>query len=416
MIIQGTRIRNTKVVAADYISEGLILYLNSRNSRSWPGSGTTWYDLSGNGKNATFYSNPSRQDTGQYANEGTPVDGSTLLHNGDIYFDGTAGTGQYYYAGGPNLSTNLTTWTINIWFKVNSFVSTSELPAIFTGIFTGYQVPKGSSVNFTLAFYDGVTTNDNQVHGGFYDGHNGTGGWHQTAGAAVTAGTWYNGTVTYDQNTINLYINGNLVQSLASGPSTNIISDVGYRVARRWDGWDSFDGYVPVVMAYNRALTPAEVEFNYNAFKNQIGNLYRYYKFQLSAVKNDAYANGCWQISEFQLLNKGQVVSMAGASASSPGATYNVYGEGPERAIDTYLTSKFCCQSGVAYPLIIDMGQAVAADSYTWGTANDVSARDPASWTVQVSNDGTNWITLSTVSGFTATESRDTYVGTIWTL
>ena len=42
------------------VSEGLVLYLDAANSRSYSGSGTTWSDLSGNGYdfnvNASAYS------------------------------------------------------------------------------------------------------------------------------------------------------------------------------------------------------------------------------------------------------------------------------------------------------------------------------------------------------------------------
>jgi hypothetical protein len=207
--------------------------------------------------------------TGPGVVEGTVIDGSTLVSGGDIYFNGTSGTGQYQYAAGPNLSTNLLTWTISAWFKANSLVSTSELPAIFTGIYTGYNAgsPFGQSVNYTLAFYNGVG-NDNNLYGGFYQ----PGSWQlSTPGAAITPGTWYNGVVTYDGATINFYINNTLVSSKSGVYSTSLVSGLGYHVARRWDGYDSFDGYVPVVMAYNRPLTTDELTQNFTAYRGQYG-------------------------------------------------------------------------------------------------------------------------------------------------
>ena len=36
------------------ITNGLIGHWDSSNLKSYPGSGTTWYDLSGNGYNATM--------------------------------------------------------------------------------------------------------------------------------------------------------------------------------------------------------------------------------------------------------------------------------------------------------------------------------------------------------------------------
>jgi hypothetical protein len=39
------------------ITDGLVLALDAASSRSYPGTGTTWTDLSGNGNNATLNGN-----------------------------------------------------------------------------------------------------------------------------------------------------------------------------------------------------------------------------------------------------------------------------------------------------------------------------------------------------------------------
>ena len=38
---------------------GLLLHLDAGNTKSYPGSGTVWYDLSGNGNNFTLYNGVS---------------------------------------------------------------------------------------------------------------------------------------------------------------------------------------------------------------------------------------------------------------------------------------------------------------------------------------------------------------------
>ena len=43
---------NTSVVR-----DGLVLYLDAANSKSYPGSGTTWFDLTGNNNNAILNGN-----------------------------------------------------------------------------------------------------------------------------------------------------------------------------------------------------------------------------------------------------------------------------------------------------------------------------------------------------------------------
>jgi hypothetical protein len=266
MIIQGINLSGISINGSGVVSAGLQLHLDSRNPTSWPGSGSTWYDLSGNGNNATFYSNPGQIDVGgPTVTEGTVIDGSTLMYGGDIYFNGTSSAGQYQYAAGPNLGTDILTWTINCWFNANSLVSTSELPAIFTGIYTGYT--PNQSVNYSLMYYNGAG-NDNNLYAGFYN----PGSWQIVpTGYAVVPGNWYNGVVTYDGATISFYINNTLVSSKTNIYTTTLTSSVGYHVARRWDGWDTFDGYVPVAMLYNRALSTNEITQNFNYYRGSYG-------------------------------------------------------------------------------------------------------------------------------------------------
>ena len=41
------------------ITDGLVLALDAANSRSYPGTGTTWSDLSGNGNSGTLTNGPT---------------------------------------------------------------------------------------------------------------------------------------------------------------------------------------------------------------------------------------------------------------------------------------------------------------------------------------------------------------------
>lgn len=49
------------------ITTGLVLYLDAGNTRSYPGSGTTWYDISGNGRNYTFGAGISWNSAGYFS-------------------------------------------------------------------------------------------------------------------------------------------------------------------------------------------------------------------------------------------------------------------------------------------------------------------------------------------------------------
>ena len=54
----------SSVSTVDIPQSGLSLYLDASNPISYPGSGTTWYDLSGNNKNFTWATSPSFNSSG----------------------------------------------------------------------------------------------------------------------------------------------------------------------------------------------------------------------------------------------------------------------------------------------------------------------------------------------------------------
>ena len=41
------------------VTDGLVLSVDAANKKSYPGSGTTWYDLSGNAINGTLTNGPT---------------------------------------------------------------------------------------------------------------------------------------------------------------------------------------------------------------------------------------------------------------------------------------------------------------------------------------------------------------------
>jgi hypothetical protein len=98
-------------------------------------------------------------------------------------------------------------------------------------------------------YQDGET-----IRGGFHDF-----GWHQTDGVPVVYNTWQHIACTYDQTSINLYINGTLVATLAySNPLPTGTEE--WRIGARWDGANYFDGQMDEVRVWNIARTQSQIQ------------------------------------------------------------------------------------------------------------------------------------------------------------
>lgn len=66
------------------VTDGLKICLDAKNPKSYPGSGTTWYDLSGNGNHCVFGNTPTWSD-GEFTFNGTSNVG-TITNNSTLDF------------------------------------------------------------------------------------------------------------------------------------------------------------------------------------------------------------------------------------------------------------------------------------------------------------------------------------------
>jgi len=96
-VYQGVFSKNS-ISPAPIISSGLVLNLDASNAASYAGSGSTWYDISGNNKNGDLISGVTYSSS----------DGGTMVFNG---------TGNNRVQ--TSLSTAFTDFTVGIWYKDN---------------------------------------------------------------------------------------------------------------------------------------------------------------------------------------------------------------------------------------------------------------------------------------------------------
>ena len=150
----------------------------------------------------------------------------------------------------------------------------------------------------------------------------------------------------------------------------------------------------------------------------------RYLRFNPTRMRLESYeyAYTGFQIAELQLLTNGIPVPYpAGTSATAPGGGLNAPPNVllPISAVDNILPTEVennrWFSTSMVNPLTVDMGQPVTFDGYRWYTANNGAARDPLSWTLEISNDATNWYLVDVQTNWWGTLTRKAVAGE-WSL
>ncbi len=164
----------------------------------------------------------------------------------------------------------------------------------------------------------------------------------------------------------------------------------------------------------------ASMEGSFGYGRPQTGQAFRYYRWQITQTKTMPPESDCTQVAEFVFTVNGvdQQSTTATATVTNPSGN-NPVGETPPNLVDNNLSTKALdlnfVSNGNVTNFIFTFSSARVFNGYKWATANDFDSRDPKSWTLAGSQDGTTWKTLSTVSNYTATTSRNTWNSTNWT-
>ncbi len=205
------------------VTDGLVLCLDAGNTKSYPGIGTAWTDLSGRGNTGTLTNAPTYNSS----------NGGSLVFNT---------VGQEY-------STSLTTTTFtnttqSIWFKWSGVNVANTITYL------------GNSGSNGLGLYIGSSGAPSNQLGVLYGGIS-----YNALPSSITLTTnWSNFVVTRSSNTTTLYQNGSLFTSTTSTPATS---------ASYSFGSPSNGGNISNINFYNRALTAAEIQQNFNALRGR---------------------------------------------------------------------------------------------------------------------------------------------------
>lgn len=229
-------------VAPNIVTDGLLLYLDAANTKSYISGSTTWLDLVGI-NNSTLINNPTF-DSG---------------NNGSIVFDGVddyvKGNDIFSILNGTNKM------TLSMWIKPTDLLSNRIL----------FHIPRNTTANNSqvLVFLRTTGVLDISV--------NLTSTFCRSVSGSVTSDIWTNITINFDlsqtlsQNRIRPYVNGIDVFSAANNPPVSFPVSTGeYWLGEEANGYLSpFKGNISNLILYNRPLTTSEILQNYNTTKKR---------------------------------------------------------------------------------------------------------------------------------------------------
>ena len=200
----------------------LALYFDGANIRSYPGSGSTWSDISGNRSTAS---------TTGLTYVGTGV--SAYFNFNGSFTGPITGIAHLQYGTGPR--------TVMAWVRPSS---TAGWAQVF-----GWGTGTGNAAS-GLAISSGGKWATFQHSTVAYEG------------TSVVANVWVHVAVTQSSSGINLFLNGQNMYS--NGGATITVNQGAAYIGGSFQDTEKWNGYISKVMFYNKALSQGEI---YNYFR-----------------------------------------------------------------------------------------------------------------------------------------------------
>lgn len=224
------------------VTDGLVLNLDAGFRPSYPTSGTTWFDLSGNNNNGTLVNGPTF-DSG---------------NNGSFVFDGV---NDFIDLGVNNNLTLNNGGTISIFFKWSSYNGTS---------WSNTLIGRGGSswINHHYILFKHSDTN--RLHLSVSNGVNAMASNGPRSTFDIELNKIYNVTITIDNPLKKMYING-VFNTQASSTIMPISTPTTVSLGRTGNSIYYLNGNIYNVLIYNRILSDEEITQNYNATKGRFG-------------------------------------------------------------------------------------------------------------------------------------------------
>jgi hypothetical protein len=220
----------------EVVESGLVLALDAANSKSYPGTGTTWTDLSGTGNNGTLTNGPTYNSA----------------NGGSIILDG----GDDYILAGPIPFTGTSTASVSwgLWVRPSSTAG-NIMSMSGSNPQGGWNMPPIAADGQR---FRGKIWSNNYLYSTTY-----------------TLNTWYYVVLVFDYSAgaQRLYVNG-VLQDSQTGISYSSSGSNNYMFLGQSnpgaDNMGMFAGNISNFHIYgNKALTAAEIQQNFNATRSR---------------------------------------------------------------------------------------------------------------------------------------------------
>jgi hypothetical protein len=216
---------------APVVTTGLQLYLDAGNASSYPGSGTTWTDLTVNGRNGTLTNGPTYSAT----------------NGGSIVFDGT---NDFVQCTG---SLTVTAATFVTWIRRNGNQSQYDGILFSRGTNT-------TGTNFQVSNQLGYHWND---AGNTYN-------WQ--SGLTIPNATWCMVAVSVTNTAATAYLcqsSGITTATNTVNHSSSVLNDI--KLAQDDAGSRFYNGNIAIAQLYNIALSAEQISTNFAADRGRFG-------------------------------------------------------------------------------------------------------------------------------------------------
>ncbi len=209
---------------------------DASNVLSYPGSGTTWYNISGS-SNTTLYNGVT------YSTDG----------GGSLVFDGTSNYGIVPYDSTFNFSTG--DYTMNTWVKFNNLSSPMNITSKDTygsNFDWSIYIPNANNI---IDYSNGTATNVSAY-----------------LGTALSTGTWYLITISSISSYVSIYVNGVQYGSTTYMSTSNSNTTALTIGCYSWNNPGAlFNGKISVMEYYNVGLTSTEALMSFTKNKTRFG-------------------------------------------------------------------------------------------------------------------------------------------------